>query len=187
MNKKNCNLFEGFLRKAYEGRIQLLANSRIWCLKNIHHFKPHFQRWCLAKNRNTKPSRCMKESPSVFEFPVSIFWWSKMDAMWGATWWVTFYLKTQPQAFIQKIPVGLVSWFGSSENLCPSFCPWVRVSRFFFRLNIKGVIQWLICLDWWVLMGFLLRRNEFHLTLWDFHGSFQEISDIMIFIWWSGS
>lgn len=78
INKNNCNLFEGFLRKASEGRIHILANPHpSW-------FQSSFSEMMIKEHRNTKPSRSMKEAfcskkllctfppPSVFEFPVSI-------------------------------------------------------------------------------------------------------------------
>ena len=54
MNKKNCNLFEGFLRKAYEGRIQLLANSRIWMFEKYSSFQTSFSEMMFSEKSEHK-------------------------------------------------------------------------------------------------------------------------------------
>ena len=129
------------------------------------------------EHRNTKPSRSMKEafcskkllytfpSPSVFEFPVSIFW-SKMAAIGGDMVGPSNFLpQNSASSFHPKIP----SWLGFlvwqfQKILHPSFCPWVTVSRFFCFKRIKGVIQGGFLLRF---MGFLTPGMSSTLTLLD--------------------
>lgn len=118
---------------------------------------------------------CTFQSPSVFEFPVSIFWWSKNGCNMGGDMVGNFLPQTSASSFHPKNPswLGFLVWH--FRNFLSLFLPMGQSFTFFFlRLNIKGGHP----------VGYLLRLMVFWqgmISAWlcEIEGSIQEISVLL--------